>query len=143
MKITFNHHVLARGASHHEHPVHLRVLSHTVVQSVYAIGAKSAQRIDRGNRHHELHFQVVRKHPSIEAALQHALLYTSALQGLEGDFRAISEGEAPVCVALGSAVLKAVQTTVNGPVTVDHYEIVGGDFSLLDTRTLHNSKNGF
>ena len=130
MKIEFNHFTIARGEAHRESPIHFRVNSQTLVQEVHLIGAKSARTMDRGNRYHELKFEVVRKHSSPEKALQHALLHTSSLQGLEGKFRAISE-EGDLGVSLEHAVLKAVQIVVNGPLTVDRYEVVGGDFQLL------------
>lgn len=129
MKIQFHNHTIARGEAHRESPINFRVHSQNLVDSIHLIGSKSARPIDRGNRHHELDFEVVRKHPSPEKALQHALLHTSHLQGLEGKFRATSE-ETNINIILNHAVLKSVHITVNGPLTIDQYQILGGDFSF-------------
>ena len=128
MKIEFGKHTLSKGEAFREGPIDLTVLSSRLVQEVNLIGSASAQRIDRGNAHHTLRFQIVRKHSSLDAALTHALLHASKIQGLEGLFKATSEDEKPSEITLQTAVMKRVESTVKGAITIDRYEIVGGLF---------------
>ena len=129
MKIQFHNHTIARGEAHRETPINFCVHSQNLIQEVHLIGAPTALPLNRGNRHHELTFDIIRKHPSPEKALHHALLHTTHLQGLAGNFRAISE-ETHLGITLNHAVLKSIHITVNGLLTTDKYQIIGGDLSF-------------
>jgi hypothetical protein len=127
MKIEFGNHTLSKGKAFREAPIDLTVISGRLIQEAHFIGAPVAQQIDRGNMHHSLRFQVVRKHASADAALKHALLHASMLQGLEATFKATSEDEG-ASISLSSAVMKRIESTVKGAISLDRYEIVGGLF---------------
>ncbi len=128
MKIEFGTHLLSQGELHREDPIDLTVTSTRLVQDIHLINSPESKPIDRGNIRHTLRFQIVKKHDSVEDAIAHALMQASTLEGLEAPLKITLEEEKKELIKLRFAVMKRVESSVKGPISIDRYEIVGGLF---------------
>ncbi|MDR0428575.1 MAG: hypothetical protein LBG86_00890 [Puniceicoccales bacterium] len=134
MKIFIGFYMLAGGEEFDQEPFAVLLETTNAVQISQGICAKMAKTIGRGNRITKLRFSVRRNHLSILHATDFLLIHASDLADAMGNVVLVSEGPSPKSYQLDGAVIRHIQGNQQGCATTHDYEIVGGLFSIVETK---------
>lgn len=128
MKIVFDHIELARGNSHCENPIDLKIRGQKELQLATLLRAEEVRVFDRGNLRTLITFKVIRKHANKEESESFVLQHAAVLAAAQGRALFFLEDQDKRSFILNDASVRQIDSQSEGVTSFHTYEIVGSKF---------------